>query len=108
MSDYDGRLSPFNLNLHSLDNVSFPELKNLVPQDVADIFANSELHYTNAKQRGSVFHLFGSLSKYGKLGVTCIGDNEEDAKWIYDQTIKYLRDQAGNLESLNCKQQNPM
>ena len=45
----------------------------LLPVDLIDIVAEAGLHFDPAKLRGSVFHLLGCLSEYGKIGMTCIG-----------------------------------
>lgn len=36
----------------------------------------------------------GSLSKYGKLGATCIADSPEEAEDLYQKTIKKLKEIA--------------
>jgi len=36
----------------------------------------------------------GALSKYGKIGVTSIGDSLEEAQQTYDSTVRFLMEQA--------------
>ena len=52
-----------------------------------------ELHFHASTERGVVFHLIGALSEYGKLGMVCIGDNPQQAEFLYRKTRTVL-DQA--------------
>jgi hypothetical protein len=72
------------------DNLCDPRLRGLLPVDLIDIVAAAGLHYDPAELRGSVFHLLGCLSQYGKLGMTCIGRSPEEASRIYDATAERL------------------
>jgi hypothetical protein len=68
------------------DNLCDPSLRGLLPIDLIDIVAEAGLHYDPAKLRGSVFHLLGCLSEFGKLGMTCIGRSPEQASSVYEAT----------------------
>jgi phosphatidate phosphatase APP1 len=35
-------------------------------------------------------HLLGALREYGKMGVTCIGDSEEEARQRYREVVAAL------------------
>jgi hypothetical protein len=35
-------------------------------------------------------HLLGALREYGKMGVTCIGDTEEEARLGYREVVAAL------------------
>jgi hypothetical protein len=76
------------------DNVCGEDLKSYVPQDLMEIFGGHELHFNNETEKGCVFHLLGALSKYGKVGVTCIGDSLEEAQNIFDRTVEMLHSNA--------------
>ena len=65
-------------------------LKGLLPMDLIDIVAEAGLHYDPARLRGSVFHLLGCLSEFGKLGLTSIGRNDEEARAVYGATVERL------------------
>jgi hypothetical protein len=39
-----------------------------------------------------MFHLIGALSQYGKLGVVCIGKDDETVDRIYDRTVRVLEE----------------
>ncbi|MFN9637516.1 MAG: peptide ligase PGM1-related protein, partial [Synechococcaceae cyanobacterium] len=85
-------LSPTGQPLHyqASDTFSDPALRGLLPFDLIDIVADADLHYDPARLRGSVFHLLGCLSEYGKLGMTCVGRSEEEAQAVYEATAARL------------------
>jgi hypothetical protein len=85
-------LSPTGHPLHycATDNFTAPDLHGLLPMDLIDIVAEAGLHYDQARLGGSVFHLLGCLSEYGKLGMTCVGRSSTEAKAVYDATATEL------------------
>jgi len=85
-------LSPTGEPLHyeATDNLRHPKLRGLLPIDLIDIVAEAGLHYDPARLRGSVFHLLGCLSEFGKLGMTCIGRSAAEAAAIYAATEREL------------------
>jgi hypothetical protein len=72
------------------DNLCDPRLRGLLPIDLIDIVAEAGLHYDPAQLRGSVFHLLGCLSEFGKLGMTCIGRSPAEADAVYAATAAQL------------------
>ena len=74
------------LHYRATDNLTAPELRGLLPVDLVDIVTEAGLHFDPAKLRGSVFHLLGCLSEYGKLGMTCIGRSAAEAAAVYAST----------------------
>ena len=54
-----------------------------------------DLHFHSATERGVVFHLVGALSQYGKLGVVCIGDNPQQARFLYRRVVTVLDQEVG-------------
>jgi hypothetical protein len=80
--------SPSGQALHykATDNLTAPHLRGLLPVDLIDIVAEAGLHFDPAQLHGSVFHLLGCLSEYGKLGMTCIGRSAEEAEAVYAAT----------------------
>jgi len=89
-------LSPTGQPLHyrATDNLSDPQLRGLLPDDLIDIVADAALHFDPAQLRGSVFHLLGCLSEFGKLGMTCIGRSEMEAAEVYAATAAKLVSRA--------------
>jgi hypothetical protein len=74
------------LHYRATDNLTAPELRGLLPVDLVDIVTEAGLHFDPAQLRGSVFHLLGCLSEYGKLGMTCIGRSAAEAAAVYAAT----------------------
>lgn len=72
------------------DNLRNPDYVGLTPPDLIDIAMIHELHYDGTAQEGTMFHLIGALSQFGKLGVVCIGSTPERAQYFYDETVKVL------------------
>ena len=93
-------LAPTGQALHYMasDNVSHPALRGLLPMDLIDLVADANLHYDPARLRGSVFHLLGCLSEFGKLGMTCIGRSPAEAEDVYSATEQQLVQQALQLQ----------
>lgn len=72
------------------DNLHKDQYKGLLPHDLMDIIATHGLHFDSSTKTGSVFHLMGSLSEFGKLGLTCIGNSWEEAEAIYSKVESVL------------------
>ena len=85
------------LAYRATDILQHPGLKGLLPVDLIDIVAEAGLHYDPAQLRGSVFHLLGCLSEFGKLGMTCIGRSPEEADGVYRATEAQLLRGASRL-----------
>ena len=87
------------LYYRATDNLEHPELRGLLPLDLIDIVAEAGLHFDPAQLRGSVFHLLGCLSEFGKLGMTCIGRSPAEAEAVYAATEAELLQGASALRS---------
>lgn len=72
------------------DNVENPQYRGLMPDDLMDILARHHLNFQSTTETGTVFHLMGCLSEFGKVGLTSIGNSLEEAEAIYDQAIAIL------------------
>ena len=82
------------------DTLQSDAYKGLTPDDLIDISVYHGLHFHAAAERGVVFHLMGALSEFGKLGVVCIGDNPQQATFLYRKTVGVL-DQETSSDSAN-------
>jgi hypothetical protein len=93
--------SPMGLPLfyEATDNFCDPRLRGLLPLDLIDIVAEAGLHYDPAELRGSVFHLLGCLSEFGKLGLTSIGRSPEEAAHLHAATTDRLVRSAAALQA---------
>ncbi len=72
------------------DNLQKQQYCGLLPDDLMDIVAKHRLHFDSSNKTGTVFHLMGALSEFGKLGLTCIGNSLEEAEEIYQEFTRVL------------------
>ncbi|WP_341730438.1 peptide ligase PGM1-related protein [Microcoleus sp. EPA2] len=80
------------------DNLKKDRYRGLLPNDLMDIIADNQLHFDSGTGTGTVFHLMGCLSEYGKLGLTSIGNSSQEAEEIYNKVVKVLdRETASDL-----------
>jgi len=77
------------------DTIQEDRYKGLLPEDLVDIAVYHGLHFHGPTERGVVFHLIGALSEFGKVGVVAIGDNLQQAKFLYKQTLQVLDQETG-------------
>ena len=78
------------------DTLQDESYRGLLPEDLIDIAVCNDVHFHSAPERGVVFHLMGALSEYGKLGMVCIGDNLQQARFLYKQTKNILDRETGS------------
>jgi len=72
------------------DNLKSPALVGCHPQEIIDRVARLGLAYDHRRRTGTTMHLLGALREYGKMGVTCIGDSEEEARQRYREVVAAL------------------
>ena len=75
---------------YASDNVQSDGYRGLLPEDVFDIIVCDGLHFDQARQLGTVFHIIGAVSEYGKLGMVNIAGTPEAARTLHDRTIESL------------------
>jgi hypothetical protein len=90
------------------DNLQKAQYQGLLPNDLMDIIAQERLHFDSSSLTGTVFHLMGALSEFGKLGLTSIGNSLEEAQAIYDRVVAVLDQATANPPSNNDTQENPL
>jgi hypothetical protein len=81
------------------DNLQKERYQGLMPNDLMDIIAHHRLHFDSSTRTGSVFHLMGSLSEFGKLGLTSIGDSMQQAEDLYNQVANVLDEETKSSTS---------
>lgn len=81
---------------YASDTLQSDSYKGLGPDDLIDITVYHDLHFHANTERGVVFHLMGALSEFGKLGVVCIGDNPQQAQFLYKRTRSVLDEEVGS------------
>ncbi|PLZ58879.1 carboxylate-amine ligase, partial [Fischerella thermalis WC344] len=76
--------------------------QGLLPNDLMDIIAHHRLHFDTGTETGTVFHLMGCLSQFGKLGLTSIGDSPQQAEEIYNKVVKVLDEETNSNNQDFC------
>ncbi|MEC4804392.1 MAG: peptide ligase PGM1-related protein [Jaaginema sp. PMC 1079.18] len=72
------------------DNLQKPQYRGLLPNDLMEIITCHRLHFDSSTMTGTVFHLMGALSEFGKLGLTSVGNSLEEAEEIRDRVEAVL------------------
>lgn len=72
------------------DNLKSPAYRGLLPEDLFEIIARRGLGYSHATGTGSLFHMIGALSQYGKVGLTCIGNSPDEAQELFEHAASVL------------------
>ena len=90
------------------DNLQKDRYRGLLPNDLMDIIAERSLHFDSSNRTGSVFHLMGALSEFGKLGLTSIGNSLEEAKEIYARVEEVLDRETTLMDRAIEVQQSPL
>jgi len=76
------------------DNLQKDRYQGLLPNDLMDIIALHQLHFDTSTETGTVFHLMGCLSEFGKLGLTSIGNSPQQAEEMYQRLVRALDDET--------------
>lgn len=94
--EYDAEQGRYNMPngqtrcYYATDNLKSERYRGLTPHDLIEIAICNDLHYDSASQEGVMFHLIGALSRYGKLGVVCIGKDHASVDRIYNRAVRVL------------------
>ena len=81
------------------DTLQSENYHGLLPEDLFDIAIYNDIHFHTASERGTVFHLLGALSEFGKLGMVCIGDNIQQATFLYNKSKNILEKETAKLKA---------
>lgn len=81
------------------DNLQKDRYRGLLPNDLMDIIAHHRLHFDTGTETGTIFHLMGCLSEFGKLGLTSIGNSPQQAEEIYNRVVKVLDEETRTTAS---------
>lgn len=76
------------------DHIEAPGLSALTPHDVLDLALMQDLHFDQARQVGSVFHMLSALGAEGQVGVTSVGDSPDEAEQRFQQVVAVLTAEA--------------
>lgn len=76
------------------DNLKSPNYQGLLPDDLIEIVTQHGLNFDQTTETGTIFHLASTLSEFGKLGLTCIGNSPEEAEAIYKNVVSVLNQET--------------
>ncbi len=76
------------------DHVELEGLNRLTPRDLLEIALMRNLHFNQATQTGSVFHMLSALPTEGFVGVTSVGDSAIEAEERYEEVTTVLAEEA--------------
>ena len=79
-------------HLVATDHFHSPLLRGMSVDDLLDTAARHGLSFHPSRHRGVVFHMLGSLSEHGRVGLTAIGDTRAQADALYQRAKQTLLD----------------
>lgn len=79
------------------DHMFVDGIETLTPHDLLDIGLERGLHFDQSRQVGTVFHMLSAMATHGYVGVTCVGNSEEEAHSIYDNVFDVLTEEVAEL-----------
>jgi len=83
-------LSGRSKHYRATDNLRSERYRGILPEDLFDILTMNGMHYSHRTESGVLFHMIGALSEFGKVGLTAIGNDDDEVAGIYDKAIEVL------------------
>jgi hypothetical protein len=80
--------------LVATDHFEDDRLKALTVTELFDVVVRHGLHFDQARRTGVVFHMISCLTECGRVGLTAVGDNPEEAWQIYQEAQSVLLQEA--------------
>jgi PGM1 C-terminal domain/ATP-grasp domain len=75
---------------YSTDNLRSDAYRGMSVAELLDVAVTAGLTYNPVTERGCVFFMLGALSEFGKVSVTCIADNLDDAIRDYEKLVAVM------------------
>jgi hypothetical protein len=79
------------------DHLDSPAYRSLTPDDLLDVVAERELGWDAERGTGVVLHMVSALAVAGRVGLTAIGDDLEQARGLYYRVKDALDETAAGL-----------
>jgi PGM1 C-terminal domain len=76
------------------DHLQSPDYRAFTHADLFDLAARYGLHFDQSRQKGVVFHMMNALGEEGVVGLTAVGNTQEEADALYRRTIEALDAEA--------------
>ncbi len=84
------------------DHLESPLLRGLTHDDLFDIIVRHGLHFDHARQKGVVFHMMSALAELGRVGLTGVGDDPDEAEAMYRDAEAALLEEGGTALTPLC------
>jgi hypothetical protein len=81
-------------HLVATDHLESDFLRTLRIDDLFDVAVRERLHFDQARQTGTVFHMMSPLTELGRVGLTAVGDSREQADATFRQAQRVLLEEA--------------
>jgi hypothetical protein len=82
-------------HLVATDHLESEVLRGLTIDDLFDVAVRHGLHFDQARQTGTVFHMMSALAELGRVGLTAVGDSPEQADSAFRRAERVLVEEAG-------------
>ena len=82
-------------HLIATDHLESDVLRGLTIDDLFDVAVRNRLHFDQARQTGTIFHMMSALTQLGRVGLTAVGDTPEQADVIFRRAERVLVEEAG-------------
>lgn len=76
------------------DSLAAEAYRGLLPEDLLDILTINKLAFNHRSATGVLFHMFGAISQFGKVGVIAIGNTAREAEELFARTGTILDDET--------------
>ncbi|HEX3145013.1 MAG TPA: peptide ligase PGM1-related protein [Pyrinomonadaceae bacterium] len=76
------------------DHQDSPLYRVFTPDDLFDIVARHNIHFDQTRQSGVVFHMMSALGSHGRVGLTAVGNNREEADALFAKAVSVLDQEA--------------
>ena len=80
--------------LIATDHFEDDRLKALTVTELFDAVVSHGLHFDQARRTGVVFNMISCLTECGRVGLTAVGDNPDEARRIYEEAQSVLLREA--------------
>lgn len=81
------------------DHVFIDDIEMLTPHDLLEIAVIRNLHFDQHHQVGTVFHMLSAMPTHGYVGVTCIGNTEDEAHTRYGEVVEVLTEEVARVRA---------
>jgi hypothetical protein len=86
-------------HLVATDHLEGDALRALSVGDLFEAVARHNLHFDRSRQEGIVFHMISSITEYGRIGMTAVGDTPERAMELYERGGRILLEEAARARA---------